>query len=116
MPREKREIGSIIHSFNVGAVRGRGGRCAALNFVGGPDFASVLIDPLASVEEAAVVRDRAVASLSCLWGAMPPPMFVDSAVPTLKRLLLSEICTSRCSAAAVVAEAYLKISTKERTT
>ena len=78
--------------------------------VGGPDRASVLLQPLealCNVEET-VVRDAAAKSICKIIDLLPDQVAQGTAVPMVIRLANGDWFTSKVSSCALVASAYVK--------
>uniref|UniRef100_A0A060TI29 ARAD1D35772p n=1 Tax=Blastobotrys adeninivorans TaxID=409370 RepID=A0A060TI29_BLAAD len=85
---------------------------AFVPYVGGPQYAHILISPLealASVEEP-VVRDKAVASLNILTDSMPVSDVEQYVLPLIRRLSSTEWFSSRVSATGLYARAVARAS------
>jgi len=82
-----------------------------VEYVGGADFASVLLIPLetlATVEET-VVRDKAVESLNKVADALSMEHLLKHFVPLIRRLVQGDWFTSRISACGLFAVAYARL-------
>ncbi|EGG00330.1 uncharacterized protein MELLADRAFT_79246 [Melampsora larici-populina 98AG31] len=83
---------------------------AFVEYLGGPDYAHLLLVPLenlASVEET-LVRDKAAESATQVAGVLSPAQIEEFYVPAMKRLSVAEWFTSRSTATALYAPAYQK--------
>ncbi|KAJ1989000.1 protein phosphatase 2A structural subunit [Dimargaris cristalligena] len=83
-----------------------------VDYVGGPEHATVLLHPLenlASVEET-MVRDKAVASINKICAVLNPAQLESDFVPMLKRLHSADWFTNRASAAGLFAVPYKRVS------
>ena len=85
-----------------------------INAVGGPEYASVLLDPLttlACVEEA-TVREKAVIALNGLLVALPDTIIERVAWPAIRALATRDWFTSRSAASALLARVMTRLPTK----
>ncbi|TFK57295.1 ARM repeat-containing protein [Heliocybe sulcata] len=81
-------------------------------YLGGPEYAHVLLGPLenlAAVEET-LVRDKAAESISKVAGVLSSGQIETYYIPLLRRLSRGEWFTSRTSSAALFAPVYAKVS------
>jgi len=82
-----------------------------VEYVGGPEHASVLLTPLetlATVEET-TVRDKAMESLNKVARALSVPHVLEYFVPLVRRLASNDWFTSRISACGLFAVAYARL-------
>jgi len=82
-----------------------------VQYVGGPQFAHVLIAPLETLStvEETVVRDKATESLNKVAEALPPESLLEHFIPLVRRLATGDWFTSRISACALFAVAYPRV-------
>ncbi|KAI6047628.1 armadillo-type protein [Pisolithus marmoratus] len=81
-------------------------------YIGGPQYAHVLLGPLENLSavEETLVRDKAAESIAKIAGVLSPLQVEEYYIPLLKRLSQGEWFTSRTSSAALYAPAYQKVS------
>lgn len=79
-----------------------------VEFVGGPEYAHVLLQPLETIcaAEETVVRDKAVEALVAIAAQMPVEHLMDHFVAMLKRLASSEWYSSRIAACGLFTSVY----------
>ena len=88
-----------------------------IKYVGGPEYAHVLLGPLkvlASAEES-IVRDKAIESLGVICDAIPAANADTVLMATCKDLASAEFFTARASACAFIVMVYLKVSDANKT-
>ncbi len=84
---------------------------AFVPFVGGPQYAALLMGPLgvlASAEET-VVREKAVESACTVIAQLSPEAVMESVVPVLQRLTAGDWFTARVSAAGLFRATYERV-------
>ena len=83
-----------------------------VEFVGGPEHASVLLSPLEvlSTVEETTVRDKSVDSLNKIAEAIPVEQVKDTFVNLIRRLASGDWFTSRTSACGLFAVTYTKVT------
>ncbi|KAI6162199.1 armadillo-type protein [Pisolithus thermaeus] len=81
-------------------------------YIGGPQYAHVLLGPLENLSavEETLVRDKAAESIAKIAGVLSPLQVEEYYIPLLKRLSQGEWFTSRTSSAALYAPVYQKVS------
>lgn len=88
-----------------------------IKYVGGPDYAHVLLDPLkvlASAEES-IVRDKAIESMGIICDAIPAANADTNLMTTCRDLAGAEFFTARASACAFIVKVYSKVSDQNKT-
>ena len=88
-----------------------------VKYVGGPDYAHVLLNPLkvlASAEES-IVRDKAIESMGVVCNAIPPANADTSLMGTARDLATAEFFTARASACAFIVKIYNKVNDSNKT-
>jgi len=88
-----------------------------VKYVGGNDYAHVLLGPLkvlASAEEA-IVRDKAIESMGVVCNCIPPANADSNLMQTAHDLASNEFFTSRASACAFIVKVYSKVSEANKT-
>lgn len=83
-----------------------------VKYVGGPEYANVLLGPLkvlASAEES-VVRDKAIESMNIVCNSIPAAQADVSLMQTARDLSTAEFFTSRSSACAFIVAIYEKVN------
>lgn len=83
-----------------------------VEFLGGPEYAHLLLVPLenlGTVEET-LIRDKAAESLTQIAGLLSPQQLEEYYVPAMKRLSVAEWFTSRATSTSLYAAAYPKVS------
>lgn len=87
-----------------------------IKYVGGPDHAYVLLEPLkvlASAEES-IVRDKAIESMGVICDAMPSANADTNLMTTCRDLSSAEFFTARASACAFIVKVYTKVSDQNK--
>ncbi|KNZ54919.1 uncharacterized protein VP01_2817g2 [Puccinia sorghi] len=85
---------------------------AFVEFLGGPEFAHLLLVPLenlGTVEET-LIRDKAAESLTQIAALLSAQQLEEYYVPAMKRLSVAEWFTSRATSTSLYAAAYPKVS------
>lgn len=88
-----------------------------VKYVGGPDYAHVLLNPLkvlASAEES-IVRDKAIESMGVVCNAIPQAAADNSLMGTARDLATAEFFTARASACAFIVKIYNKVNDSNKT-
>jgi len=83
-----------------------------VKYVGGPEFAHVLLGPLkilASAEES-IVRERAIESMGAVCGQIPSSSADTNLMSTARDLATAEFFTARSSACAFIVKIYGKVN------
>ncbi|VDB99607.1 unnamed protein product [Peniophora sp. CBMAI 1063] len=82
-------------------------------YVGGPEYAHVLLGPLENLSavEETLVRDKAAESITKVAAVLSQQQIEQYYIPLLERLSRGEWFTSRTSSAALYAPVYAKVST-----
>ena len=88
-----------------------------VKYVGGPDFAHVLLGPLkilASAEES-IVRDKAIESMGIVCSQIPSNNADSNLMSTARDLATAEFFTARSSACAFIVKVYNKVNEANKT-
>lgn len=88
-----------------------------IKYVGGPDYAHVLLGPLkvlASAEES-IVRDKAIESMGIICDSIPAANADTNLMATCRDLSSAEFFTARASACAFIVKVYSKVSDSNKT-
>ncbi|KAF8560364.1 ARM repeat-containing protein [Imleria badia] len=82
------------------------------DYIGGPQYAHVLLGPLENLSavEETLVRDKAAESISKIAAVLSTAQIEEYYIPLLKRLSQGEWFTSRTSSAALYSPVYPKVS------
>lgn len=94
-----------------------GGLGTLIKYVGGAEYAHVLLGPLkvlASAEES-IVRDKAIESMGTICDAIPAANADTNLMTTFKDLAGAEFFTARASACAFIVKIYSKVSDPNKT-
>ncbi|OHT06030.1 HEAT repeat family protein [Tritrichomonas foetus] len=90
---------------------------ALIKYVGGAEYAHVLLGPLkvlASAEES-IVRDKAIESMGTICDAIPAANADTNLMTTCRDLAGAEFFTARASACAFIVKVYAKVSDPNKT-
>lgn len=88
-----------------------------VKYVGGPEYAHVLLGPLkvlASAEES-IVRDKAIESMGVICDAIPAALADANLMATCNDLARADFFTSRASACAFIVKVYGRVSDANKT-